>query len=229
MVLGWLGDQFNNAGKVIQENWAAMGENQAREEKERLATIEEDSKAVRLAKEKEIAAAPKVDLIADVILGAKEMSGINKGERQEQQIAELTNKLESVTKKSSKSTVVASIEKPDDKVASAGKKEKASPSQYNEAVWKQSIEDIPEIASVGGIASGYAGKPVEEVQLALGLKGQEVDGKFGSDTQKAVEDFQAKNGLRVDGIVGFETATKLGIQTLPDKPNKSFMKDAKGI
>ncbi len=38
-----------------------------------------------------------------------------------------------------------------------------------------------------------------------------VDGVYGAETYRAVRRFQAKHGLRVDGIVGPETATALGI------------------
>lgn len=36
-----------------------------------------------------------------------------------------------------------------------------------------------------------------------------VDGIFGSNTLNEVKDFQRKNGLSVDGVVGKETFTKL--------------------
>lgn len=58
--------------------------------------------------------------------------------------------------------------------------------------------------------------------LKLGSKGNEVkalqgklnlieDGIFGPITEEAVKDFQNKNGLTVDGIVGTGTWSKLGI------------------
>ena len=36
-----------------------------------------------------------------------------------------------------------------------------------------------------------------------------ADGIFGEDTQKAVIDFQGKNGLSADGIVGPNTLSKI--------------------
>ncbi|MBC6310228.1 peptidoglycan-binding protein [Listeria sp. FSL L7-1582] len=36
-----------------------------------------------------------------------------------------------------------------------------------------------------------------------------VDGKYGSKTRAAVEEYQSKNGLYVDGIVGRDTWAKL--------------------
>ena len=50
---------------------------------------------------------------------------------------------------------------------------------------------------------------VKSIQLALKLK---ADGYFGSDTDKAVKDFQSKHGLAVDGVVGTETAKLLGVK-----------------
>lgn len=39
-----------------------------------------------------------------------------------------------------------------------------------------------------------------------------VDGKFGPKTEEAVRNFQMKNNLKVDGIVGKETKTRLGLR-----------------
>jgi len=43
------------------------------------------------------------------------------------------------------------------------------------------------------------GSDVAEVQTILGL---EADGRFGSVTQHAVEQFQSSKGLDADGVVG---------------------------
>lgn len=58
---------------------------------------------------------------------------------------------------------------------------------------------------------GDSGTGVEQIQTALKAHGYNigVDGKFGSVTDKAVRDFQKKNGLKVDGIVGPKTWAKL--------------------
>ena len=58
------------------------------------------------------------------------------------------------------------------------------------------------------------GPKVEELQRALTERGfdtQGVDGKFGQNTHNAVEAFQRANGLKVDGVVGDDTARALGI------------------
>lgn len=53
---------------------------------------------------------------------------------------------------------------------------------------------------------GSKGEDVENLQEALGLN---VDGFFGATTEKAVKEWQAKNGLAIDGIVRTIAWTKL--------------------
>jgi hypothetical protein len=57
------------------------------------------------------------------------------------------------------------------------------------------------------------GEHVERVQRALNDFGYDVvvDGKFEDETFKAVRQFQADNGLKVDGKVGEDTLTALGL------------------
>lgn len=50
---------------------------------------------------------------------------------------------------------------------------------------------------------------VKAIQEALKIK---ADGYFGADTDKAVKDFQAKNFIAVDGIVGMRTAALLKVK-----------------
>ena len=52
------------------------------------------------------------------------------------------------------------------------------------------------------LKEGSKGQEVVELQKALGIK---ADGDFGAKTRKAVENYQRKNGLMVDGIVGPQT------------------------
>ena len=61
---------------------------------------------------------------------------------------------------------------------------------------------------------GASGATVTEIQTRLknwGYYSGEVDGMFGSATEKAVKYFQQKNGLTADGVVGTQTLAALGI------------------
>jgi murein DD-endopeptidase MepM/ murein hydrolase activator NlpD len=62
----------------------------------------------------------------------------------------------------------------------------------------------PPLVSV--LKVGSTGDAVRYLQSALGLRS---DGKFGPLTEKAVREFQKKNGLKVDGIVGKATYGKV--------------------
>ena len=55
---------------------------------------------------------------------------------------------------------------------------------------------------------GSRGEVVRQIQKALKIY---PDGIYGTLTEEAVEEFQAKNGLKVDGVVGPATLAKLGI------------------
>lgn len=69
------------------------------------------------------------------------------------------------------------------------------------------------------ITRGSHGESVEEFQKILkdlgydlgefGPKGDGVDGKFGRVTKDAIKSFQKDHGLKVDGIIGINTATAL--------------------
>ena len=55
---------------------------------------------------------------------------------------------------------------------------------------------------------GDEGDDVKALQVALRI---EADGDFGPSTKAAVMDFQSKNGLGPDGVVGAVTRAKLGL------------------
>ena len=71
---------------------------------------------------------------------------------------------------------------------------------------------------------GSQGSDVKELQRILNQNGYNltVDGIFGANTQKAVREYQQKNGLSVDGIVGTNTwASLLGGSASPGTTNKA--------
>ena len=61
---------------------------------------------------------------------------------------------------------------------------------------------------------GSRGEEVKKLQQTLKDSGYDVgnvDGIYGQKTKEAVEKYQKDNGLKVDGIAGAETLSKLGI------------------
>ena len=61
---------------------------------------------------------------------------------------------------------------------------------------------------------GSAGSVVTQIQQKLsqwGYYSGTVDGVYGSQTEKAVRQFQRKNGLTVDGVAGKQTLAAMGI------------------
>jgi N-acetylmuramoyl-L-alanine amidase len=61
---------------------------------------------------------------------------------------------------------------------------------------------------------GSDGDTVKEIQQRLkdwGYYFGSVDGNYGKATEDAVIAFQIKHGIRIDGIVGAQTAEKLGV------------------
>lgn len=72
----------------------------------------------------------------------------------------------------------------------------------------------PSTSSLNGnriLKNGANGTDVSALQSALNSLGYNlsVDGKYGSKTQAAVSDYQKKNGLSADGIVGVQTYSSL--------------------
>lgn len=57
----------------------------------------------------------------------------------------------------------------------------------------------------GNLRRGSRGEQVRQLQTALGMTGNEVDGVFGPRTEQAVRAFQQNQGLQVDGVVGTQT------------------------
>ncbi len=66
---------------------------------------------------------------------------------------------------------------------------------------------------------GSTGNEVIQIQKKLknwGYYSGEIDGIYGSKTKSAVENFQRKNGLKIDGIAGKNTLDAMGIQSTSD-------------
>ena len=70
------------------------------------------------------------------------------------------------------------------------------------------------------IAFGSYGGDVKLLQEVLNNNGYQltVDGIYGKKTEAAVKDFQSKNGLKADGIVGPKTIAKLNIGVVSAAP-----------
>lgn len=75
------------------------------------------------------------------------------------------------------------------------------------------------------LRKGSKGAEVEELQRLLNLNGAKltVDGDFGTNTEKAVIEYQEKNGLVPDGIAGPKTWDKL--KSDPVKAIKTCLDD----
>ncbi len=77
------------------------------------------------------------------------------------------------------------------------------------AVVAASIGSGNAMAATPSYGAGTSGDEVTHIQKALGI---EADGSYGAKTEASVMDFQVRQGLKqVDGIVGKETATALGL------------------
>jgi peptidoglycan hydrolase-like protein with peptidoglycan-binding domain len=63
------------------------------------------------------------------------------------------------------------------------------------------------------LRKGTSGEPVKRLQAKLGV---EADGEFGSNTEKALKEWQAKykNSLTPDGIAGPDTFMAMGLYEL---------------
>lgn len=71
---------------------------------------------------------------------------------------------------------------------------------------------------------GSKGQDVKNVQWQLlkwGYYNGSIDGLYGPETYRAVREFQSKNGLAVDGVVGPNTAAALGINIDNQPPAKT--------
>jgi len=83
------------------------------------------------------------------------------------------------------------------------------------------------MAATSSIGNGSSGNAVTNIQKALGIQ---ADGQFGPKTEAAVMDFQIRQGLKeVDGVVGKETATALGLDEKYQPVQLGFVETNTGI
>lgn len=66
------------------------------------------------------------------------------------------------------------------------------------------------------LKKGSKGEAVKTLQEFLNIT---IDGDFGNNTEAAVKEFQSKNGLQVDGIVGQKTWAVMGILNTDNAEN----------
>jgi len=79
---------------------------------------------------------------------------------------------------------------------------------------------------------GSTGQEVKNIQYKLAIwkyYNGKIDGIYGYKTYMAVRKFQAKNGLKVDGIAGPETLAALGLPTGQAAKATSASRQATGI
>ena len=76
------------------------------------------------------------------------------------------------------------------------------------------------------LRKGSRGPNVKKLQTFLGTG---ADGIFGSGTERAVKDWQKKNGLAADGIVGPNTLKKMGISIETETDTSQFDETYKDV
>jgi len=83
------------------------------------------------------------------------------------------------------------------------------------------------MATYSHVKKGASGSAVSELQRLLNENGYtlDVDGNFGAKTQAAVRDYQQKNSLTVDGIVGNQTWSSLfsNKKSAPDSGTANYL------
>lgn len=70
-----------------------------------------------------------------------------------------------------------------------------------------------EVYDMPTIRKGSKGKAVKIWQIIIGFTGVELDGDFGKKTDAATREWQKRNGLAVDGIVG-KNSWKAGLESV---------------
>lgn len=86
----------------------------------------------------------------------------------------------------------------------------ASPAAEGVPVIVDNMQAVPQVA--GEMAAGISvptdkptPKQIQQALKAAGFYSGKIDGNIGPKTKKAIEEFQAQNGLKADGKVGAKT------------------------
>lgn len=81
--------------------------------------------------------------------------------------------------------------------------------------------DVQDDSNIPTLRRGSQGDEVADLQMLLNSKfgyKLDIDGDFGSQTEAAVKDFQRKQGLTADGVVGAKTWKALGVSGNTNTP-----------
>jgi peptidoglycan hydrolase-like protein with peptidoglycan-binding domain len=87
--------------------------------------------------------------------------------------------------------------------------------------------EVNQMAEKRNLRRGMQGEDVKKLQedlKAIGYDPGEADGIFGKKTEDAVKKFQKDKGLRVDGVVGKNTATYIDALNLLKKTSGMLKK-----
>ena len=86
----------------------------------------------------------------------------------------------------------------------------------------QSLQPVETISDVSSLSE----KDIQQALKNAGFYEGEVDGKIGPKSKKAIEDFQERNGLKVDGKVGPMTWENLkAYLTVSPEPSQAEIKN----
>lgn len=113
------------------------------------------------------------------------------------------------TVKEASDKVMLEFERPADQ----SEKARENRAGYGQALYNEFCATKKEVSiKVSVLKKGFKGEPIKTLQAILTVKGYncgDIDGSFGSNTERAVEAFQEAKGLEVDGSVGAKTWTAL--------------------
>lgn len=97
------------------------------------------------------------------------------------------------------------------------------------ATYTSSVSTSTKTTLIGKNITSTKTSQIQSMLNKVGLYGLSIDNDFGPATTKAVIDFQKKNNLEADGIVGTQTLNKLKELTTTTKETKGYNKTSKRI